>query len=182
MVSGWTRHVNLTITQGTRFLLPLGSADRLLPGLFLSKLHSSASSKETPSPQSSCAVFDRPASPIPLDGWADGALALAVTGPWALPLFLLLSYLFPDRLFNVCCLGVCMGLWQEEEEREELDEGFAYLSPERCIHMSSRADHRCPSITGKVEQGKRSAGSGSWSKLHFGSVHLIICIHKLEGF
>lgn len=87
MVSGWTRHVNLTITQGTRFLLPLGSAGRLLPGLFLSKLHSFAGSKEAPSPQSSCAVFNRPASPIPLDGWADGALALALTGPWALSLF-----------------------------------------------------------------------------------------------
>lgn len=104
MVSGWTRHVNLTITQGTRFLLPLGSAGRLLPGLFLSKLHSFAGSKEALSPQSSCAVVDRPSSPIPLDGWADGALAPALTGPWAL-------FVFPSLVTSFLIVFVTSAVW-----------------------------------------------------------------------
>lgn len=86
MVSGWTRHVNLTITQGTRFLLPLGSAGRLLPGLFLSKLHSFAGSKEAPSPQSSCAVFDRPTSRF---HWTDEQMVL-----W--------HWLWPDHELPLC--------------------------------------------------------------------------------
>lgn len=65
MVVGWTRQRKSRDTQGARFLLPLGSAGSLLPGLLCPNvipLLVQNVQSEPPSLQSSCTVFDRPGS------------------------------------------------------------------------------------------------------------------------
>lgn len=65
VVGGWTSHRKSQDTQGARFLLLLGSAGSLLPGLSVSNftpLLFHSGQKGAPSPQSSCVVFDCPGS------------------------------------------------------------------------------------------------------------------------